>query len=118
MHEGLDARGKFAKGNKLGRGRPYRSPSLIRTYGEAIERSCPPETLAKVVEKAVKHALGDGPRCDGARMFLLKVLGADQIRVYLNSRPVAPAYRLDALDDEELALLSRLSDKMLSGPEE
>lgn len=46
----------------------------------------PTATLAKVIEKAVKHALGDGPRCDGARMFLLKVLGADQIRVYLNSR--------------------------------
>ena len=56
--------------------------------------------MAKIVEKAVQDALGDGPRCDGARMFLLRVLGADQIRVYLNSQPRPPTYSLDALDDE------------------
>ena len=73
-HPGQDARtGRFVTGNRLGKGRPYRSVTLIRTYGEAIERSCPPETLAAVVAKAVKHALGDGPQCDGARMFLLRV---------------------------------------------
>ncbi|MGI8427181.1 MAG: hypothetical protein ACR2M4_11430 [Actinomycetota bacterium] len=121
VHEGLDARGKFAKGNKLGRGRPYRSVTLIRTYGQAIERSCPPETLAKVIEKAVKHALGDGPRCDGARMFLLGVLGPDQIHVFLNNRPGPPApySKIDMarLSDDELATLQRLLAKAAPSPE-
>jgi hypothetical protein len=90
----------------------------IKTYAEAVSRAVPPQKLFEIVQKAVTDALGSGKRCDGARMFILRVLGADQIKVYLHglngSQPGSsmPVYRLDALDDAELVLLDRLSAKM------
>lgn len=112
MAEGHDAHGHFAKGNRPGRGGPYRSPALIRTYGEAIARSCPPEKLATIIEKAVKVALTDGPEASAARAFILRAVGIDQIRLVLPPMtPPPPHLALSRLSDDEFAQLQHLLAK-------
>jgi hypothetical protein len=88
-----------------------------------ISQACPPETLFKIVARAVRDALSDSDGRHGARLFLLRCLGADQIRVYLNglyglSAPNPPSYDLSGLDDKEMMLLDRLSAKMTISKEE
>jgi hypothetical protein len=113
---GLDVKTeRFLPGNKLSKGRvPGATARRVKTYAEAIERSCPPETLARVIAKAVEHALTDSYLAHGARMFLARTIGIDRIHLYVNSAapPSIPVYRLDLLTDDELQALDKLSAKM------
>lgn len=111
--------GRFIKGNKLGPGRPWGIPRavLTLTYRSALEHACSPQDVLEITRRAVT----DAKRGDHhARMYIAKIMGLDTLRLTIDPGAPGPypAYRLDALDDEELALLGRLSDRMLSGPEE
>jgi hypothetical protein len=113
--------GRFIKGNKLGPGRPWGIPRAVLTlsYRTALEHACSPQDLLEITQRAV----ADAKRGDHhARMYLAKIMGFDTLRITIDpgapGGPPVPTYRLDALSDDELAVLGRLSAKMIAGPAE
>ncbi|EHJ46932.1 hypothetical protein DFW101_0917 [Solidesulfovibrio carbinoliphilus subsp. oakridgensis] len=76
-----DTRGRFAKGNPGGPGRPARETEL--SYLRAIHAACPPDMWQEIVTKAVSDAREGDPR---ARAWLAGYLvGAPKAEVGLLS---------------------------------
>jgi hypothetical protein len=114
---GQDPRnGRFVKGNKLGRGRPWGIPRTVlsMTYRDALQRACSPQDLLEITKGAVADAKqGDAH----ARLFIARIMGLDTLRITVDPALNPPVYHLDALDDSELEVLGQLTTKMLEGPE-
>jgi hypothetical protein len=93
--------------------------TLRLTYRDAIQRACSPQDVLEITKRAVADAKkGDAH----ARLFIARIMGLDSLRITVDPAahpaPNPPVYHLDALDDDELAVLGRLSAKMLEGPGE
>ena len=115
---GQNSKGRFVKGNRLGKGRPWGIPRLTLhlTYRDALTRACSPQDLLEITRRAVVDAKkGD----HYARMYIAKIMGLDSLRITVGppDSPV-PVYNLDALSDTELEVLGRLGSKMISGPDD
>ena len=104
-------------------GRPCGIPRarLTLTYKSALEHACSPQDLLEITKRAVADAKkGD----HYARMYIAKIMGLDSLRITVDPTSAGapmPVYNLNALDDEELAVLDQLSNKMMisgSGPDD
>ena len=108
--------GRFIKGNRLGKGRPWGIPRarLTLIYKSALKHAVSPQDLLEITQRAVADAKnGD----HYARMYIAKIMGLDSLRITIDAAHT-PVYRLDALDGHELEVLGTLGDKMLAGPVE
>ncbi len=108
QENGRDTQGRFAAGNKIGRGRPRRE--IESAYLQSFVDGCPDGLLERIVAKLTQQALAGN--IQASRLLMQHAMPSQQLRIELASDDEEYRVAGQSPSDGMESMMARITEKV------